>query len=176
MQTSSAIGTGDGFFAEDEEALQEIVFGAGSSGFIGEHASKLGKHALLVTDQGLSDAGHPRRIAESLEGQGIRVTTYDQSIENPTESSVQDCVRIAEQAGVDHIIGLGGGSSMDTAKGCNFILTNGGRMADSSPCPPRRARAANASPSPLSRRTRRIARWRAATRRPCRPSPSWILS
>tara|TARA_B100000676_G_scaffold94812_1_gene94685 strand:+ start:4836 stop:6065 length:1230 start_codon:yes stop_codon:yes gene_type:complete len=130
MQTSSATGTGDGFFAEGEEALQEIVFGAGSSGSIGEHASKLGKHALLVTDPGLSAVGHPRRIAESLEEQGIRVTTYDQSIENPTETSVQDCVRIARQAVVDHIIGLGGGSSMDTAKGCNFILTNGGRMAD----------------------------------------------
>jgi len=43
---------------------------------------------------------------------------------------VDDCVAVAKSAGVDLIIGLGGGSSMDTAKGCNFILTNGGRMQD----------------------------------------------
>jgi alcohol dehydrogenase len=43
---------------------------------------------------------------------------------------VDDCVAAAKEAGVDTLIGLGGGSSMDTAKGCNFILTNGGRMQD----------------------------------------------
>jgi alcohol dehydrogenase len=43
---------------------------------------------------------------------------------------VDDCVAVAKLAGADLIVGLGGGSSMDTAKGCNFILTNGGRMQD----------------------------------------------
>ena len=90
----------------------------------------MGKSALLVTDQGLSAAGHPQKVREALKKEGLHVTLFDQSIENPTEASVQACVQVAKSAKVDLIVGLGGGSSMDTAKGCNFILTNGGRMAD----------------------------------------------
>jgi alcohol dehydrogenase len=43
---------------------------------------------------------------------------------------VDDCLTVARAAGIDTIIGLGGGSSMDTAKGCNFLFSNGGRMED----------------------------------------------
>jgi alcohol dehydrogenase len=43
---------------------------------------------------------------------------------------VDQCVAVAKQAGIDTFVGLGGGSSMDTAKGCNFLLTNGGQMKD----------------------------------------------
>ena len=68
---------------------------------------------------------------------------------------------VARREETDLIVGLGGGSSMDTAKGCNFLLTNGGRMEDYwgvgkaarpmlplSPCQPRPGRAASASLSP----------------------------
>ncbi len=50
--------------------------------------------------------------------------------ENPTTAEVDQCLEVARAACTELIIGLGGGSSMDTAKGCNFILTNGGRMQD----------------------------------------------
>src|SRR5207244_6285273 len=43
---------------------------------------------------------------------------------------VEACLEVAHSAGIDAIVGLGGGSSMDTAKGCNFLITNGGRMQD----------------------------------------------
>ncbi len=55
---------------------------------------------------------------------------FDKVRENPTTADVDDCLRAAREAGIDGIVGLGGGSSMDTAKGCNFLLTNGGRMQD----------------------------------------------
>ena len=120
----------DDFFGNGEEAFQRVLYGPGSSERIGERAKDLGQSVLLVTDQGLSAAGHPQQVREDLEKAGLQVTLFDKSIENPTESSVQDCVHIAKSAQIDLIVGLGGGSSMDTAKGCNFILTNGGRMAD----------------------------------------------
>ena len=67
---------------------------------------------------------------ENLTDCGVDTILYDRSIENPTDSSVRACAEFARSSEVDLIIGLGGGSSMDTAKGCNFILTNGGKMAD----------------------------------------------
>jgi alcohol dehydrogenase len=105
--------------------------GAGSVARVGEFALGLGaQHALLVTDPGILAAGHVQRVKTSLESAGVRTTVFDRAKENPTTQCVDDCVAVARSAGIDLIIGLGGGSSMDTAKGCNFILTNGGRMQD----------------------------------------------
>ena len=130
MENSAVDGQAEDFFAKEAENLQKIYYGSGSSKRVGALARELGQNALLVTDQGLSAVGHAQTVVESLEGAGLQVILFDQSIENPTESSVQTCAEAAQGANVDLIIGLGGGSSMDTAKGCNFILTNGGRMAD----------------------------------------------
>jgi len=55
---------------------------------------------------------------------------FDKAVENPTTSCVDECLSIAKREKIDTFIALGGGSSMDTAKGCNFLLTNGGRMQD----------------------------------------------
>ena len=108
-----------------------LVFGDGSVAQVGELARELGAtKALLVTDLGIVVAGHSARVNDLLESAGIGVTVFDRSKENPTTACVDDCVSMARDAGIDFIIGLGGGSSMDTAKGCNFILTNGGEMKD----------------------------------------------
>ena len=131
MNVSSAVGIArDSFFAEGDKSGQEVVFGPKSIDQLGSRALSLGRRVLLVTDAGLTAAGHPQRVMELLESEGLKVTLFDQSIENPTDSSVQACAEVARDAEIDLIVGLGGGSSMDTAKGCNFILTNGGSMAD----------------------------------------------
>jgi alcohol dehydrogenase len=108
-----------------------LVFGTGVIRQVGELTRELGAHhVLLVTDAGIVAAGHAARIQDYLEKAGGRVTVFDQARENPTTKCVDDCVRVAQATGIDALIGLGGGSSLDTAKGCNFILTNGGRMQD----------------------------------------------
>ena len=117
--------------AFDFPSRTRVVFGAGSVARAGEFARELGaKRVLLVTDAGIIAAGHAGRVQENLEAAGLHVTLFDRAKENPTTKCVDDCVAVAKAAGIDTIIGLGGGSSMDTAKGCNFILTNGGRMQD----------------------------------------------
>ena len=120
---------GDSFFIDGEKATQKIIYGNGVIKRAGEVAKECGSNLLLVTDSGLSSAGHPQKLKEIFEQSNLNVTLFDKSIENPTESSVQSCVQVASEAHVDLIVGLGGGSSMDTAKGCNFILSNGGRMS-----------------------------------------------
>jgi alcohol dehydrogenase len=108
-----------------------VVYGAGSLGELGALTRDLrGSRALLVTDPGVRDAGHAERAAQSLRDAGVRAKTFDGVEENPTEEHVEAGVAAALEFGVDFLIGLGGGSAMDTAKGINFLLTNGGSMED----------------------------------------------
>src|ERR1043165_9559534 len=115
----------------DYQPRTRIVFGVNVVERAGALAQEIGaKKILLVTDPGIAAAGHAARVRSILESAGLEVTFYDQARENPTTQCVDACVAVARAAGIDTIVGLGGGSSMDTAKGCNFILTNGGRMQD----------------------------------------------
>jgi alcohol dehydrogenase len=98
---------------------------------LGELAAQLGgKRALLVSDRGIVAAGHVDRAEKALRAAGLDVTLYADVRENPSTADVAQCLDVARSADIDIFIGLGGGSSMDTAKGCNFILTNGGEMKD----------------------------------------------
>ena len=115
----------------DFQPRTRVVFGTDTLERVGELARDLGgKRVLLVTDKGLAAAGHPARAIGFLEAADLHVTVYDEVRENPTTLDVDRCVRAAQDAGIDLFVGLGGGSSMDTAKGANFILTNGGQMKD----------------------------------------------
>jgi alcohol dehydrogenase len=119
------------FAAFDHQPRTRLVFGFGAVERIGELAAEIGmKKPLLVTDPGVVAAGHAERVRQSLQRAKIEPVVFDKVRENPTTRDVQDCLQAAKAAAPDGIIGLGGGSSMDTAKGCNFLLTNGGRMQD----------------------------------------------
>ena len=85
---------------------------------------------LVVTDAGIVAAGHVGRALEGFRVAGIEAEIYEGVHENPTESDIEACRVFAEKFQPEGIIGLGGGSSMDTAKGCNFVLNNGGTMSD----------------------------------------------
>ncbi len=115
----------------DCQPQTRLVFGNHALDRVGEFARQLGaRRALLVTDKGIAAAGHPARAAAALEREGIAVMLFEEVRENPTTLDVDRCVEVAREAQIDFLIGLGGGSSLDTAKGCNFLLTNGGRMQD----------------------------------------------
>jgi len=108
-----------------------LVFGINSVGRVGELARELGaRRVLVVTDPGIVTAGHAHRVEHILQSCGLGVVVFDEVHENPTTRDVDKCLAVAKSAGIDTIVGLGGGSSMDTAKGCNFLLTNGGRIED----------------------------------------------
>jgi len=120
-----------GFVAFDYEPRTRLVFGVNSVECVGELACGLGaKKVLLVTDPGIVAAGHAERVERLLKSARLKVALFGKARENPTTRDVDECLAAAKSAGIDTIIGLGGGSSMDTAKGCNFLLTNGGRMQD----------------------------------------------
>ncbi len=117
--------------AFDFHALTRVVFGAGTLARLGELARELGDtRVLLVTDPGLEGAGHPQRAIASLRDAGLEVYVFDDVEQNPTSRHVEAGVAFARPLSIDLIVSVGGGSAMDCAKGINFLLTNGGCMAD----------------------------------------------
>jgi alcohol dehydrogenase len=115
----------------DHQPRTRLVFGVDAVERVGELARELGlRKALLVTDAGIVKAGHAERVAQALTKAGLTVGVFADVEENPTTRCVADCVDAARKAGIEGFVALGGGSAMDTAKGCNFVLTNGGRMQD----------------------------------------------
>ncbi len=110
---------------------QRVVFGPGVLGQLGGLVAGLGvARVLVVTDPGIAAAGHLQRVVEILRRAGLQVSTFTEVRENPDTHTVDACVQAARSAQAEALIGLGGGSSMDAAKGANFLLTNGGIMSD----------------------------------------------
>ena len=114
----------------DIQPRTRTIFGPGSLDRLGELAAGLGTRALLVSDPGVVAAGYPNRAIPLLMRAGVEVTLFDGVEENPTTANVAAGVAVAREKEIDLIIGLGGGSSLDCAKGVNFIHTNGGKMED----------------------------------------------
>ena len=116
---------------ETSFGAMRLIFGAGSLQGLGRAAKELGAtRVLLVTDPGVSAAGHARSAASSLASESIACVVFDQVEENPTTRHVEAGASVARAQRVDLIVGLGGGSAMDCARGINFLVTNGGRMED----------------------------------------------
>ncbi len=117
--------------AFDYHPRTRVVFGPGKIADLGKPAAELGAtRVLLVTDHGLENAGHPQKGIAALESVGLTVAVFDEVHPNPTTDDVEAGLAVASGAQIDLLVGLGGGSSMDCAKGINFLLTNGGRMED----------------------------------------------
>ncbi|MFM9026339.1 MAG: iron-containing alcohol dehydrogenase [Planctomycetaceae bacterium] len=108
-----------------------LVVGPGSITRLGTLARELGgRRALVVSDPGIVDAGHAAAGIEALEHAGLTTALFSGFAENPTESQVAAGAAVARDVRPDLIVGLGGGSSMDCAKGINFLVSCGGRMRD----------------------------------------------
>jgi len=108
-----------------------VVFGPGVVTRAGQLARDLGfRRTLVVADPGIREAGHTGRVLESLAAAGIEPLLFAAFGINPDSAMVAAGAAFAAPLTVDSIIGLGGGSSLDCAKGINFVLRNGGSIAD----------------------------------------------
>ncbi len=115
----------------DFQLRTRMVFGPDSIDRLGELMAESGGHrTLVVTDPGIVAAGHVQRGLDSLRRAGVEAFLFDGAHENPTTDDVAAGLKLAHQFQVDSLVGLGGGSSMDCAKGINFLYTNGGQMQD----------------------------------------------
>jgi alcohol dehydrogenase len=115
----------------DFQPRTRVVFGAGSITKLGELSKDLGiRRTLLVSDHGMLASGHVDEALAPLAHKGIDVVRFHDFTENPDTAVIEAGCAFAKSLSIDSIIAVGGGSSLDCAKGINFVLTNGGRMQD----------------------------------------------
>jgi alcohol dehydrogenase len=115
----------------DFQPRTRVIFGAGGINELGKLAVELGfRRTLLVADRGLVASGHVDEALTRLRAAGVEVICFHDFEANPDTRMIEAGTDFAASQNIDSFIGLGGGSSMDCAKGINFLLTNGGRMAD----------------------------------------------
>ena len=112
-------------------APTEVIFGCGKVQEVGPVAAQYGKRALLVTVPEFSEVKELyKKVKESLIKSGLEVVHFDGVVPNPTTDIVTEGANIAKSSGVDVVIGLGGGSSMDTAKAIAVEATHPGTAWD----------------------------------------------
>ena len=106
-------------------------FGRGIVGKCGEEARSLSHgNVLVVTDPGVHEAGLCEPVLRSLREAGLRTTLFDHVQGNPRDVHCMEGADIARDLGVALVLGVGGGSAIDTAKCIALLLTNGGHPRD----------------------------------------------
>ncbi len=100
-------------------------FGKDARKELGGEIKKRGfKKVFLVSDKSLVEAGVTAKVEEELKNAKIPYELYDEIKPNPTIKNVTDGVKACKESKADLIVAVGGGSSMDTAKGISIVMTN----------------------------------------------------
>jgi alcohol dehydrogenase len=112
-------------------SLPEIIFGHGSMEYTGSYALQLGaKKVFLVSDPGLERSGWVGKLIEVLEASALKWVYYSNVSSNPRDHEVHLGADLYKAEGADVVIGLGGGSPLDMAKGVATVASNGGIIQD----------------------------------------------
>ena len=112
-------------------SLPEIIFGHGSMHYTGSYALQLGaKKVFVVSDPGLERSGWVGKLLEILEASALKWVYYSNVSSNPRDYEVHLGADLYKAEGADVVIGLGGGSPLDMAKGVATVASNGGIIQD----------------------------------------------
>jgi len=113
------------------ELPTKIEFGVGISGRVAEHVEGCGgSRILLVVDPGVLDAGVADKVTDGLEGAGMPYVLFSDIEPEPEARSIVDGVELARSEGCDAVVGVGGGSALDSAKAIAVMLKNEGHIRD----------------------------------------------
>ncbi|MFX0200014.1 MAG: iron-containing alcohol dehydrogenase family protein, partial [Candidatus Hodarchaeota archaeon] len=109
----------------------KIQFGPGRSQLIGRVIKELGKKKpLIVTDEGVINAGLTKIMVQSLEIEGIPYEIFSDVQSNPTLDNVEAGTNMYKNTRADCLIGLGGGSPMDVSRGIGVVAVHGGKIEE----------------------------------------------
>ena len=105
--------------------MTPVLFGPDTSLQTGARLKALGcTKVLVVYDEGIKKAGIPDKIIASIKEAGIGVAVYEGVKADPPDYTIDEGAEIGRKEQVDGVVAIGGGSSMDTAKAINLMLTN----------------------------------------------------
>ena len=107
-----------------------VLFGPGQRAELGHQAARFGRRALMVTDARMAKTPEFAAMREGVEAAGLEVRLYDQAEPDLPRANVMEIAEVHGQAGVDVILGIGGGSCMDLAKAASAVLRHGGDVRD----------------------------------------------
>ena len=100
-------------------------FGFGARKVLPEEIKNRGyKKVLVVTDKSLFEIGLTKKVTDKLDEAGIEYMVYSDVKPNPTVTNVKNGIEVCKNFGADVIVAVGGGSSIDTAKGISIVMTN----------------------------------------------------
>ena len=100
-------------------------FGRGAVGALTDEVKRRGyQKALIVTDKTLVQCGVVAKVTDKMDAAGLAWAIYDGVVPNPTITVVKEGLGVFQNSGADYLIAIGGGSSMDTAKGVGIIMEN----------------------------------------------------
>jgi alcohol dehydrogenase len=108
----------------------KLIFGTGKLASLGDEARMLGRRAFVATTRDLTALGLTDRVRILLESAGTIVTLFDNVQPDPTCIAVDKAAVMAQAAGCDLAVGLGGGSAIDLAKGVAVAVTHPGPIWD----------------------------------------------
>ena len=110
--------------------LPPVTFGAGSVGQVAEEARRVAAtRVLVVTDPGVASSGVAGHVRDLLEAAGIVTGVYDRVPAEPSVASVEVAFEAWRAGNYDAVVGVGGGSSLDTAKGVSIRTANDGPVS-----------------------------------------------
>src|SRR5919204_5578674 len=108
-----------------------IKFGPGAAEEVGWELKHRGvRRAMLVSDPGVARLGITGRVQELIEAEGITCTVFDRAYVEPTLASFQEAAEFAREGNFDGFVGVGGGSSLDTAKVADLLTTHPAPILD----------------------------------------------
>jgi len=108
-----------------------LRFGTGAAHTLPAELGALGaRRPFVMVDPGVLQGNVAAPILKALEVAGVSAHVFSEIEPNPRDDTIHGAFEVARSAGCDSIVGIGGGSAMDSAKGVGLLMTNGGRLAD----------------------------------------------
>lgn len=108
----------------------QIITGSGALTMAEETLKGLGKKALIVTDKVMIQLGNCAKVEKALKNQGIDYAIYSEIVGEPTDTMIENGLKVYKENGCDFLVALGGGSPIDSMKAIGSLVVNGGNISD----------------------------------------------